>query len=94
MKYTNILEKLICLSDMIFSNWIYLVFIGLSIAFLVLTLTKLISKKKAFAMTLISHTILLGYTITENSKQLGKVWNNFCQLVIFLTREKFVIQIL
>ena len=76
MKYTNILEKLSCVFDMLFSNWVYVSFVGLLAIFLVLSVFKIISRKKAFLTTFIGYIALLGYTIFENSKQLGKVGNN------------------
>ena len=76
MKYTNILEKLSCVFEMLFSNWVYVSFVGLLAIFLVLSVFKIISRKKAFLTTFIGYIVLLGYTIFMNSKQLGKVGNN------------------
>ena len=76
MKYTNILEKLSCVFEMLFSNWVYVSFVGLLAIFLVLSVFKIISRKKAFLTTFIGYIALLGYTIFMNSKQLGKVGNN------------------
>ena len=76
MKYTNILEKLSCVFEMLFSNWVYVSFVGLLAIFLVLSVFKIVSRKKAFLTTFIGYIALLGYTIFMNSKQLGKVGNN------------------
>ena len=76
MKYTNILEKLSCVFEMLFSNWVYVSFVGLLAIFLVLSVFKIVSRKKAFLTTFIGYIVLLGYTIFMNSKQLGKVGNN------------------
>ena len=76
MKYTNIIEKLACVLDIIFANWYYLAFIGITALILTLLALKLINRKKAFLMTLIGNIILLGVTIYTNSKPLSKIGNS------------------
>ena len=66
MKYTNVLEKLLLIFNIIASSTIYIVFIGIVLLTVFLLLRKKISKKKCFLINLLSITSLVGYTIYNN----------------------------
>ena len=76
MKYTNILEKLNCLFNIIKDNWIYLVFLGFVVIILLLVNFKKISRKTGFLVSLTSYITLLGYMIIIYNKQLGTIGNS------------------
>lgn len=76
MKYTNILEKLMCIIDMISANWIYSLFLIAVVLFLTLVGLKLITKKTCFISILMVHLCLLGYTIFTYNKELGSIGND------------------
>ena len=76
MKYTNILEKLTCIVEIISANWMYPAFLGAVLLLLILLAIKLISKKTCFISILTIHLCLLGYTIFINNKELGSIGND------------------
>lgn len=76
MKYTNILEKLMCIVEIISANWMYSAFLGAVLLLLILLAIKLISKKTCFISILTIHLCLLGYTIFINNKELGSIGND------------------
>ena len=81
MKYTNILEKIMCIINIVENNWIYYIFLISVVLFLILLSIKKISKKSCFLSILTVHLSLLGYTIFNYSKELGiigdELINNF-----------------
>ena len=76
MKYTNILEKLNCLFNIIKDNWIYLAFLGFVAIILLLVNFKKLSRKTGFLVSLTSYIALLGYMIVTYNKQLGTIGNS------------------
>lgn len=87
MKYTNILEKIMCIINIVENNWIYYIFLISVVLFLILLSIKKISKKSCFLSILTVHLSLLGYTIFNYSKELGiigdELINNFFVNIYF-----------
>lgn len=76
MKYTNIIEKLLCIVNLVKNNWIYLVFLGIIAFFLVIVIAKKISRKHFFMVVFVSYIGVLGYTIFSHLNELGVVFNS------------------
>ena len=76
MKYTNILEKLICVKDIVSNNWTYIAFLSFTALLIILLVTKKISRKTGFITILTSYLCLLGYNIFTYSSELGKIGNS------------------
>lgn len=76
MKYTNILEKMDCIFNLVKDNWIYIAFLSFAGIMLLLANFKKISRKTCFITNLISYITLLSYSIATHSKQLGKIGNS------------------
>ena len=79
MKYTNILEKLMCLVNIISTNWTYLVFLGSACFLMFLCSIKKISRKVCFIIVLVCYLCLLGYVVFNNQKELGIVLNHLVE---------------
>ena len=76
MKYTNIIEKLLCIVNLVKNNWIYLVFLGIIAFFLVIVIAKKISRKHFFMVVFVSYIGVLGYTIFSHLNELVVVFNS------------------
>ena len=76
MKYTSIIEKLICLWNIISKNTFYSVFIIITLILTLLLITKKLKRKK-YLIFLVLNYIALGITgIVTNFKELGKILDN------------------
>ena len=76
MKYTNILEKLMCVIELVKDNWFDLAFLCFVGVILILFAVKKISLKKCFWIILISYFSLLGYVIFAYHSELGIIVNS------------------
>lgn len=71
MKYTNILEKLLCILNLTKNSYFYIVFIIFAVLTILLLIKKIISKKTCFIINAITTTILLAITIITNIDNLS-----------------------
>ena len=76
MKYTTILEKLGYIYNIISKNIAYPIFLGLLAIIILLMITKIIKNKKGIILIIVSYITLFTITIINNSKSLGKVFDN------------------
>ncbi len=87
MKYTSIIEKILCLGNLVKASWINLVVLGFALLLLLLLFSKKISKKICFSLTLIAFMGLLGYTIYQHHEALftlvDNISNHFFESIYF-----------
>ena len=76
MKYLSIIEKLLCLFDVVKSSWWNLAFVGILLILVILTWRKVISKKVFLGFVLVSYLGLLGMTIYSYIQPLSKTANS------------------
>lgn len=76
MKYMSILEKLLCLVDLIKDSWLDLIFVGLSLLLIILFITKKITRKKCLFGLLGLYLGLLAFTIYHYFLPLSSTANN------------------
>ena len=76
MKYTNILEKILCVFNLIKTDWASISFLIVVTLLLILLGCKKISKKATTITILISYISFLGYTIFTYNKELGAIGDN------------------
>ena len=76
MKYMNILDKLQCLFDMVFSSPVYMTFLMVMLLFIVALCTNIIKRNKIIVMMVISYLVLFIVVIANNSKALSKVFDS------------------
>lgn len=70
MKYTSIIEKILCLGNLVRTSWINLLVLAIAFLFLLLLFSKKVSKKVCFIFIFIATAGLLGYTIYSHYEPL------------------------
>lgn len=73
MKYTNILEKLLCLFDIVKTSWIDITFLAIVVISLILLFSKKISVKVCYIINVISSIMLIGIVVYNNTEVLGEM---------------------
>lgn len=73
MKYTNILEKLLCLFDIVKTSWIDITFLAIVVISLILLFSKKISGKVCYIINVISSIVLIGIVVYNNTEVLGEM---------------------
>ena len=76
MKYTGVLEKLECIYKLISSSIIYPIFLGFLAILILLLITKKLKNTKGLILTITSYIALSTTVIINNSKELGKVFDD------------------
>ncbi len=76
MKYASILEKLLCLYNILISSWIDIVVLAVILFLLFLTLRKSIALGFGIAMILMSYLSLLIFTVYTKYTNLSVIFNN------------------
>ena len=71
MKYTNILEKLLCLFNIVKTSYIDIIFLLVVVISLILLFRKKISGKVCYIINVISSLVLLGVVIYNNIDKLS-----------------------
>lgn len=66
MKYTNILEKLLCLFNIVKTSFVDIAFLVIVVVSLILLFRKKISTKTCYIVNVISSVILIGFVIYNN----------------------------
>ena len=74
MKYTNILEKLLCLFDVVKTSWMDITFLVIVVVSLILLFRKKISSKTCYIINVISSIALIGMVIYNNIDTLSKTF--------------------
>jgi len=76
MKYTNILEKLLCLFNIVKTSWIDITFLVIVVVSLILLFRKKISTKMCYIINVISSSILITFVIINNIESLSKTFES------------------
>lgn len=76
MKYTSIIEKLLCLLGLISKSWSNILFLILAIVLIILLLTKRLSSKRCLILILVSYLLLLTNTIYNYNTELETTLNS------------------
>ena len=79
MKYTNILEKLLCLFDIIKTSYVDITFLAVVVISLILMFRKKITSKTCYIVNVISSIVLIGITIFNNIDTLSKTFDTIQQ---------------
>jgi len=76
MKYTNILEKLLCLFNIVKTSYIDITFLVIVVVSLILLFRKKISTKMCYIINVISSSILITFVIINNIESLSKTFES------------------
>ena len=76
MKYTNILEKLLCLFNIVKTSWIDITFILVVVISLILLFRKKITSKTCYIINVVSSIVLISIVIANNIDKLEKTFNS------------------
>lgn len=94
MKYTSIIEKILCLLGLISKSWDNILFLVLALILIVLLLTKRLSTKKCIILILISYLLLLANTIynynTELETTLNSLTDNLFTTIYFPSTHAYL----
>lgn len=76
MKYTNILEKILCLFNIVKTSWIDIGFLLVVVISLILLFSKKISSRVCYIINVVASIVLISLVIFNNIDILGKTFDS------------------
>ena len=76
MKYTNILEKMLCLFNIVKTSWVDILFLVIVIVSLILLFRKKISSKTCYIINVVSSIGLILFVVFNNIDVLSKMFDS------------------